>query len=259
MKRDNYGFSALVVVFLIVVLAIVGFVGYKVLSNKDGGNEQSKASESSTASSQKDTEEPDIALQNVGLQSLDSVLVSQDAVRDFKSQGLKGFYVFGDKLSGGRTNPNFEFASLKENTEVISAIDGVVGFVKEQTDSGDVEVIIQPKENSKWSLGYDHLTNVKLKQGDVVKVGDVIGKPAVQGNGLLRFEFQVNKDENNTTTHVCPSTLLAASVKDKVLADLSAMQTKWESTTGLELYEVSAQDPVGCLVKTLTPAQAEGS
>ncbi len=80
----------------------------------------------------------------------------------------------------------------------------------------------------------------------------------MQNNGLLRFEIQINKDENGATTHYCPTTLLATGVKEKWLADLTAMQNKWESTTGLELYDLAAQDPVGCTAKTLTPQQAEG-
>lgn len=176
--------------------------------------------------------------------------------------GLKGFYVFGEKLGGKtdtRLNPNFEYASLKSGSKVISAIDGIVAFIKEQAESKDSEVFIQPKEGSAWTIGYDHISNVVVKKGAAIKAGDTIGEPAIQNNGLFRFEIQINKDENSSTVHYCPSTLLAASVADKWLADLMAMQDKWESTTGLELYDVSSQTPTGCLKKTMTPSQAEGN
>lgn len=253
-KLDQKGFGAVELVIILLVVGVLGFVGWKVVGTND-----KKAESNQGVSRQEANAEANIELQNFGLMSLDSVDVSSQALRDFQSQGLKGFYVFGDKLSGGRTNPNFEFASLKEGTKVVAAIDGIVGFVKQQSETGDYEVFLQPKENSAWTIGYDHLTNVSVKQGDTVKAGDVLGEPAMQNNGLTRFEIQMNKDENGSTTHHCPSTLLAASVKDKLLANLVTMQQNWESTSGFELYNIAAQNPAGCIMKTLTPAQAEGA
>ncbi len=254
-KLNQAGFHAVEVVIVFLVVGVIGFVGWQVFKTKGEPSNQTQAGQQNES---KDETEADVELQNFGLESLDDVDVTSQALRDFQSQGLKGFYVFGDKLSGGRTNPNFEFASLKAGTKVVAAIDGVVGFVKQQSETGDYEVFLQPKENSVWTIGYDHLINVKVKQGDAVKAGDKIGEPAMQNNGFTRFEIQINKDENGSTTHYCPSTLVAASVKDKLLADLAAMQQNWESTSGLELYDTAAQSPVGCIMKTLTPAQAEG-
>lgn len=254
MKINQKGFGAVELIIILLVIGVLGFVGWKVMDSNDKKTESNQS-----ASSQESDSEADIELQNFGLESLDSVDITSRALSEFQSQGLKGFYVFGDKLSGGRTNPNFEFASLKTGTKVVAAIDGIVGFVKQQLDTGDYEVFLQPKENSAWTIGYDHLTNITVKQGDTVKAGDVLGEPAMQNNGFTRFEIQINKDENGATTHHCPAVLVAASVKDNLLADLAAMQQNWESTSGLELYDIAAQNPTGCVMKTLTPAQAEGS
>lgn len=253
MKKNQKGFSVIEFVIVLLVVGVIGFVGVKVLGSKDKMTDSNQG-----ASNQEPDAEADIELQNFGLESLDSVDITSQALRDYKSQGLKGFYVFGDKLSGGRSNPNFEFASLKQGIKVVAAIDGIVGFVKQQPDTGDYEVFLQPKENSAWTIGYDHLTNVNVKQGDTVKVGDVLGEPAMQNNGLTRFEIQINKDEDGSTTYHCPSTLLAASAKDKLLADLVAMQQNWEANSGLELYDIVAQDPAGCIKKTMNPQEAEG-
>ncbi len=250
---NQSGIAHLVAIMVIVVLGIVGLVGWQVLS-KDNS---SKVSSPSSANPSEESES-DIALQNVGLESIGDVAINQYAVREYASQGLKGFYVFGDKLSGGRSNPNFEFSSLEEGTKVVSAIDGIVAHITEQTETKDSEVFIQPKDGSVWTIGYDHIVNLAVKKGDTVKAGDVIGEPAVQNNGLTRFEIQINKDEDGQTTHYCPSTLLATSVKEKLLAELGAMQTEWETETGLELYDLTTQDPVGCIKKTMTPSDAEG-
>ena len=258
LKNNQSGMAHVgVVVLVVVVLAVIGFVGFNVMNKEEADDNQSQQTSQTTP--QTSEAEPDIALQNFGLASLDSVLVSEDAVREYSSKQLKGFYVFGDKLSGGRSNPNFEFASLKSGTEVVAAIDGVIAFVKEQPDSGDMEVFLQPKEGSMWTIGYDHLTDLAVKQGDQVKAGDVLGKPAKQGNGVLRFEIQINKDKDGETLHVCPSTLLAKDVSTALLKDLANMQKAWETTTGLDLYDLGEQDPVGCLEQSMTPSQAEGA
>lgn len=258
-KRINQaGFGHIVLVVGIVVITVIGLIGWKVMSTSSAGN--SSVKESSQSAQEKTAEkEPDIALRNLGLISLDSIDITNQAVREYSTKNLKGFYTFGDTLSGGRINPNFEYASVKPGSKIVAAIDGVVAFISEQTDTKDFEVFIQPKEGSIWTIGYDHVTNIAVRKGDAVKAGDVIGEPAMQNNGLFRFEIQINKDENGATTHHCPTALLASNVKDMLLYDLTAMQSNWESTTGLELYDLVSQNPIGCSVKTLTPEQAEGN
>lgn len=249
---NQKGFSHLLIIPIILVLAGIGFAAYRVTKN----NPLAESSEKKIAV---DESEPDIVLQNIGIDSIDNVDINNYAVREFDTHGLKGFYVFGDSLSGGRQNPNFEFASLKDGTKAVSAIDGVVTFIKEQSETSDFEVFVQPKDDSAWTVGYDHLVNVTVTKGQTVKAGDVLGEPAEQNNGLTRFEVQINKDEGGETTHYCPTTLLDEDVKAMVEEKLLEMQKSWESVTGKELYDTDAQDPIGCLKTTLTPAEAEGN
>lgn len=259
--KQQHGFGHVGLIVLVLAVAFAGVVGLRVLSAKPKSGSGSDNTAQQTAGDQpaaKVSTEPDIALQNVGVTLNDDILFTTQATREFTDKGLKGFYVFGDALSGGRQNPNFEFAALKENTKVVAAIDGVVAFIKDQPESNDSEVFVQPKEGSKWTVGYDHLVNLSVKKGDMVKAGDPLGQPARQNNGMRRFEIQINKDENGVTTHVCPSTLLASDVKDKVLANLASMQNNWEQVTGFDLYDLTKQNPVGCLKPVLTPAEAEG-
>jgi hypothetical protein len=239
----------------IAVVLIGAGIAAVMMGGKDDAGENTVAQQTPTPTA---AVEADIALQNVGLKDLTGVDYTVNATREFKTNGLKGFYIFGDKLSGGRVNPNFEFSSLKKGTEVVAAIDGVIGFINEQADTNDYEVFLQPKDGSAWTIGYDHLVDLKVKKGDVVKAGAVLGTPAVQNNGLYRFEMQINKDVAGVTTHYCPSVLLSAGVKDGILADLGAMQTKWETTSKLELYNLESQSPVGCTKATMSVAEAEG-
>jgi hypothetical protein len=264
MRNKNFGQSGLghmAVLLVVVVIAIIGIVGWRVIENSAGKPSNQTANSSTPASENSPTDEPDVALHNLGLASLDSVVISQDAVREYADKGLKGFYPFGDKLGGKddtRLNPNFEFSSMEAGTKLISPIDGVVTFIKQQSESSDYEVFVQPKNNSAWTIGFDHVTNLSVKKDAKIKVGDSIGEPSVQNNGQYRFEIQINKDSGGVTTHYCPSNLLIQSVRAKILGELTAMQTSWESTTGLELYDVAAQNPVGCIKKTMTSSEAEG-
>jgi murein DD-endopeptidase MepM/ murein hydrolase activator NlpD len=173
---------------------------------------------------------------------------------------MKGFYGFGEELSGNRINPNFEYSSVDKNADILSAIDGVVVDVKEQSDTKDSEVFIVPNDKSPWVIGYDHLTQVSLKRGDIVKAGQPIGKAAVQNNGLHRFEFQINKkNSDGSELHYCPTSLLAASVKSTVENEIKAMMTAWEAIGGAGVYDESKfSDFAACRFETLDPAAAEG-
>ncbi len=263
-NQQSQGFSLLIIIALLAVVAIVGIAGFGVLSKSDDtdskNNSNSSDQMSQTAGNQQDASEADtLELQNLGLKTFEDVLYDQNAVREYASNGLKGFYVFGDDLPGGRKNPNFEFSSVKNDAQIVAAIDGVIVHIEQQNENGttDYEVFLQTKEKSVWMIGYDHLINVAVKKGDQVKVGDFLGNPNVQGNGLARFEIQVNKKVNDDV-HYCPTSLLADNVKTDILNNLKTMMNTWESTTDLELYNPELQDPVGCSQGTMTPAEAEG-
>lgn len=266
LKQNQNGFSPIIIVGLILVLGVAGFAGYRVMNN-DKNNDPKNTQQTSTkqgsenGQTQKNNQpEKDIELQNFGLASLDSIEITSNALREFDSKGMKGFYVFGDKLPGNRQNPNFEYSSLKADTQAVSSIDGIIVNINAQTDNAgaDFEVFIKPSEDSYWIVAYDHLVNLKVKKGDKVKAGQVLGEPATQNNGALRFEMQINKEIGSDATHVCPSTILAPDKKEKLLAELKTVLNSWESQTGKELYNTESQNPVGCIKPTLTPAEAEG-
>ena len=256
--RSQTGFAHIGI--LVLVLLVAGVVGVAIWQASKLGNKtvNQNPQTSESPASQKSTSP--VVLKNLGLASLGDVLITRDALREYDSKGLKGFYAFGDKLGAAdnRKNPNFEYSSLKPGTKAVAAIDGVVAFVRQQQSSKDYEVFLQPESGSSWTVAYDHLVDVTVRQGQKIKVGDPLGSPAVQGNGALRFEMQIN-NESVADAHQCPSTLLDSSVREAVLAELSTMMQSWNTLAGRTLYDLSLQDPVGCIGGTsLTPAQAEG-
>ncbi len=260
--KNQKGFSVVEVIIVLLLVGAVVFAGLFIKSKQDNNKNDVTANGGNNQQTKSGDNEADLVIQNLGITNLDSVDINTQATREFKESGHKGFYVFGDILPGTpvRHNPNFEFASVKENTKIIAAIDGIVGFIKEQPDSNDAEVFLMTNEQSNWIIGYDHLVDLQVKKGDAVKVGQVLGSPARQNNGLLRFEFQVNKNKNGQDdTHICPTALLDNEVKASWEKQLVDMQNEWESASGLELYDTSKQDPAGCLMKDMTPAFAQGT
>lgn len=259
MKPHSY--SKVILVGVAVVLVCGGIVAFT-SGRKDTKTGGQQIEQGTSTNTQRTTEpkEADIVLKNLGLSSIaDSTVYTRFAVQDYASNGMKGLYLFGDKLPGNRLNPNFEFSSVKQDAPVIAAIDGIVAFIKEQAESKDYEVFLQPKDGSIWTVGYDHLVGLKVKRGDKVKTGDVLGTAAVQNNGLYRFELQINKDVAGVTTHHCPVLFLDPAVAPGVTADLSATQQAWEAVKGQQdLYNPSTQSPVGCIKTTLSVAEAEG-
>jgi hypothetical protein len=148
-------------------------------------------------------------------------------------------YVFGQPLPGRATtqlNPNLEFGGLTSPVTVISAIDGIVGFVRQQAESNDSEIFLQTNENSVWTIGYDHITDVTVKQGDRVTVGQVLGKAARENNGVYRYELQINKDVNGVTTFHCPTDLLRADVKATQVAAIEQLIKDWNAFYGSNAY-----------------------
>lgn len=259
-QKNTKGFGLVALFALLVVIGIITAAFLAVTKNKDTSKTAETPSTSNSAQKQQ-VSSKQFSIFNLGITSLSQNQVSAQALRDYSASEHKGFYIFGEKLPGTpvRLNPNFEFASMKEDAKIISAIDGEVGFIRQQQDSSDYEVFLMPTEDSEWVIGYDHVTNLKVAKGDKVKVGDEIGTPAKQNNGLYRFEFQVNKKQNGSDDiHMCPASLLDDTVKDSWLQQLQQHQEAWEAQSGLELYDTTKQSPVGCMHKELTPKEAQG-
>lgn len=173
---------------------------------------------------------------------------------DVKSGHSVPVFLFGQPLPKDvpMPNPNFEFAGLDKPITLISAIDGVVSFIQSQSDTNDNEVFLQTKENSVWVIGYDHVTDLQVTKGQTIKVGDVIGKAAVQNNGVYRYELQINKEVNGVTTYHCPTDLLAADVKASTVSAMEQMITDWNTFMGQNVY---GQYTTSCTKPSMTTAE----
>jgi len=193
-----------------------------------------------------------LELKNLGT-DMSNLIVDNNVLREYKTNGIKGFYTFGEKLPGKDIlNPNFEFASLRSSAKVISPIDGVIGFIRPQEDTKDYEVFIQTFEGSIWTISMDHLVKLEVKKGDRVSVGDLIGYPNLQGNGTYRFEIQINKDKDGKTSYYCPTFILESNAREILGKKITEMEKSWESVSKLDLYTIEKEKYPGCLFESFS-------
>lgn len=206
-----------------------------------------------------DISPPEFRLENLGVNTIDSIYVDKEYIRNFNAGGRKGLYVFGETIERNRKNPALEFTPVIKDTPIIASIDGEVSYILNQDQSSDYEVFLKPSNSSPWQVSYDHLTDVTLKVGDKLKAGDIVGKPALQNNGFYRYEIQVYKNDENGGKHICPTSVLSEAVKDMWLKGLRDLQLQWNQGAQRIMYDTESQEPIGCVTLELTNEEAEGS
>lgn len=173
-------------------------------------------------------------------------------------------FLFGQPLPQNpgepqRINPNLEFGGIKTPIELISALNGVVAFIKEQPETNDYEVFLQTEENSTWIVGYDHVTDLRVTKGQQISVGDVLGKAAIENNGYYRYEIQINHETNNETTMICPTDLLDASVRTTEKAKIDAFVERWNTSYRAVYNDDSyTTQSGGCIKSIVTNAESQG-
>lgn len=208
--------------------------------------------------------EPTPILYNLGGVDLAGIEFNQYRLDPEQGQ-VASVYLFGQPLPQHspdeplRINPNLEFGGLTEPIDIISATDGVVGFIRQQSDSADYEVFIMPSTDSAWTIGYDHLTDIQVEQNQIVTAGTVLGKAAVTNQGDYRYELQINQDANGTTTMYCPTDLLDPSVKTDWQVALDAFISNWNTDYEAIYGELAYPEQTGgCVQPTVTLAESEG-
>lgn len=173
-------------------------------------------------------------------------------------------FLFGQPLPQNpgelqRINPNIEFGGITTPIELVSAINGIVGFIREQPESNDYEVFLQTHEGSQWVVGYDHVTDVRVQKGQNISVGDVLGLAAQEHSGYYRYELQINHESADDTRMYCPTDLLDDSVKAETVAALNTFVEHW-NTQYRAVFNTDAYTTQsgGCIKPYITTAESEG-
>lgn len=165
----------------------------------------------------------------------------------------KLFREYGERLEGSDGNdkllahPEFYFTDLSYKVTAVS--EGVVEQVVEVKDGDDLLILVQPDDAPKWRIGYEHVDNVMVQEGDRVTIGMDIATVSPYKQGLAKTSLMIlhgaeSKKKGGITSY-CPMILLHESVKDSILSDISAYVQSWEANNG-NVYNDHEWVEIGC-------------
>lgn len=259
--QKQSGFALVEIVIVVLVLGLIIGAGAFVASKQKRGDttaKTTKTSQTNTASSQP-------TIKHVGV-NLDTYDPATNKAGDFVFTKDKfaagdtmqmifheyGMTVPGNSASAGRekANPQPTFI-VPLGTKVHALVDGTV-FDVPKLYSGDYSVRVQSK-GSDLIFETEHVINVKVKQGDKVKAGDVVAEVSdytTKGYaGLGLVEIGVLQG-GNPPKHLCPFDYLDPSIKASTLAKITALKQAWETYRGdSTIYDESKAVIPGCLTR----------
>jgi biotin carboxyl carrier protein len=167
--------------------------------------------------------------------------------------------IYGEEVMGAK-EPQMAFIAPL-GTPVISMVDGTVCDVP-QLYSNDYSVRVAPSGTACMTGGasilfeHEHLINPVVKVGDKVKAGQQVGtvsdyNPHWKTKGLGVIEtgiFFSKNDSSGKPWHACLANYLAPSKRTSMLAVLTSIEQAWiAERNDPTLYNLAAQNPVGCL------------
>jgi len=250
------GFGAILLIAIILSIFMLGF-----FLLKTGIKYSSRDSESQPASTQGgeqvlDSDEPPLKLKSIGVNIEDFEFTKQRLEFDRLFLGY-GFVIPGNSSSSGKDkiNPQPTFV-VPLGTPVRSIVDGVVASIPTLW-SGDFSVqVTEDGKMQKWIYETEHLINPKVKVGDKVTAGQIVGEVSNFNHGAPAgfgtTEIGILKG-GQTPEHVCPFAYLDDSIREKTFTNLRSLFKSWEEyTSDQNLYDESLTIP-GCL--TLDPIE----
>ncbi len=135
-------------------------------------------------------------------------------------------------------------------TDVIAPINGIVnvGFFEHTKDWG---INFRTKENSNWIVSFEHVVDVKVKDGDIVKSGDVVAKAAPRINNKAAMTELAVWQGGKQVIKYCPFNFLDDSLKPIYKKKLNQLAKDWEEFIGKNIYEEEKWVSPGCLVESI--------
>ena len=154
-------------------------------------------------------------------------------------------------------------------TPVISMVDGTVCDLANLW-SGDYSIRVAPPgiackgAAADVLFEHEHVINPKVKVGSKVKAGQVIATVSdynphwkAKGSGMVETGVFFGKRKSTGPWHACLANYLAPGSKATMLAVLRSIEEAWNvERNDPSLYDLGAQNPVGCLTgKDVTDAK----
>lgn len=153
-----------------------------------------------------------------------------------------------------KSNPQPTFI-VPLGTPVRSLVDGVVAAMPVLWSKDYSIQVTTNGEMQKWMYETEHVINPKVKVGDTVVAGQIVGEVSNFNSGAPpgfgAVEIGILKG-GNPPEHVCPFLYLDDSIKEETLKKMGALFKSWEDYTGDKTLYDDTTTP-GCL--TLDPIE----
>ena len=135
-------------------------------------------------------------------------------------------------------------------TKVYAAGDGIAHiFYIEHTE--DWGVNIQPEKNSQWNIGQEHIINLNVKEGDLVKAGDVLGEATPNKMDYATTQLSVWTGGKGIVKY-CPFYFLENDLKSSYEEKINQIAEDWEIFIGKDVYKQENWVAPGCLLNNIT-------
>lgn len=229
--------------------------GEKTAENKLIGNEEQDE--------QQTTQETLPVLENLGIfldapniqtKRAGDLLFDKKVVwEDEGSYSDKSFGEFGElgKRKDTPNSPGVEYNyAVPIGTKVHAAGGGVVRvFYIEHTQ--DWGINIQPEEGSQWNIGQEHIVNLNVKDGDMVKAGDVLGEATPNKMDYATTQLSVWTGGKGIIKY-CPFPFLENNLKPEYEERINQIAEEWEKFIGKDVYKQEDWVLPGCLLQNIT-------
>jgi hypothetical protein len=137
---------------------------------------------------------------------------------------------------------------VNKDAPVTAVADAKVSEVKVDPESADFTVSLTYNDN--WTIVQRHLRDVKVKRGESVKAGQVLGKVALNVNGKTGYtsiELREGSGRGKAASR-CPWMFLSPTIENDVLQKYSNLMSQWETFMGdIAIYTQDDQPFPGCV------------
>jgi len=200
-------------------------------------------------------DEPPLRLKSIGVNFKDFEFTGEKLEFDRLFMGY-GFVIPSGTSSTGKDKSNPQPTYIVPlGTPVRAIVDGVVAAIPTLW-SGDfsVQVTVDGKMQ-KWIYEMEHLINPKVKVGDKVTAGQIVGEVSNFNQGAPpgygTTEIGILKG-GQTPEHVCPFAYLDDSIREETFTKMKDLFKSWEDYIGDQTLYEETEIP-GCL--TLDPIE----
>lgn len=183
------------------------------------------------------------------------------------------FSPFGSEMSnssGTKKIISWDFTA-KKGSHVYAPLSGKVVSIQFQNQwwEKDYEIVVEPEENSHYQIAIDHILDPTVKQGDIIKAGQILGKIGnmIYGNetsseidpqfGIVEIQINYypshNPNDNNGVIYQCPGQFIKPELTSTIHGQLSQLMGLYEKFKGKEdIYQETNFSSTGCYKEELS-------